>query len=433
MKRKSRGISIIQLFRIICVFIVPFSLYTRQLNAIDLMPERRQTRTDTEFGWLISPTPVNIQGIGSVVPVTAILTNFYESTDLMATKSFGGTDLEITATGLLELPLYTEHLLFYGGSFETKMPFKQYNRGIDSDPDTYVLPYRHSKGYFSQFKLNFLERRTEFFIQYNTSTGRSLKIYDADGNEFENVDTSESSYDRYSAGALLDFTDDRFDPRNGIRFGIERNFPPNQSEDNSDYHVTDIDLSFYFPFFGKDTLVLNIFRSYATVTREGIVDIDELREKKGLGCVPGMPLYEQCYAAETKQIMEIWAANKYGTATSLGGTNRLRAYDAGRFRAGNTAFYALEYRYNFSSEEREVNLFFLGGIKTLFQLAAFAEIGTVNDDPGKLDENLKPSYGAGFRAIISGLVYRFDVSTGNEGLGITLFIDYPFELNPITG
>jgi len=38
----------------------------------------------------------------------------------------------------------------------------------------------------------------------------------------------------------------------------------------------------------------------------------------------------------------------------------------------------------------------------------------------------------GFRAIISGLVYRFDIATGDEGPGVSLFIDYPMQLLPVT-
>jgi len=43
----------------------------------------------------------------------------------------------------------------------------------------------------------------------------------------------------------------------------------------------------------------------------------------------------------------------------------------------------------------------------------------------------KPSYPAGFRAIISGLIYRSDIAIGDEGTNFSLFIDYPMELNPI--
>ena len=416
------------------IFLTLFLLCENSV-AFELVPERRSAVADGKFGWLVAPTPISIQGIGTTVPITAILSNVYQSADIMAVKSIFGEDLDILALSLMEFPAFTEHVLLYGGYFESQMPIKRYNRGIDSDPDEYILPFQKTRGVFSQMKLNFYEKRLETYLQFNKGASQLITVFDADGNEFSNVDTSESQFEQYSIGTIIDLTDSRSDPRKGIRFGIESKFrlPQNQNRDNSDYYITDVDLAYYIPFFQKDTLVFNIYRSFATVTREGLVDETRLRSEKGLGCTLGMPLYDQCYAAETKQILEIQSANKYGTASSIGGSNRLRAYGAGRFRAGNSAFYGLEYRYNFSSEEKEINLFLLGGIKTLFQLAAFAEAGTVNDDAEKLHENLKPSYGIGFRAIISSLVYRFDIATGDEGVGFTIFIEYPFELNPISG
>ena len=75
----------------------------------------------------------------------------------------------------------------------------------------------------------------------------------------------------------------------------------------------------------------------------------------------------------------------------------------------------------------------LGGVQTLFQAAFFYELGTVAEMAGDLNHNLKPSYGAGLRALISGVAYRFDLAFGDEGVGVTIFIDYPMQLNPIGG
>ena len=49
-----------------------------------------------------------------------------------------------------------------------------------------------------------------------------------------------------------------------------------------------------------------------------------------------------------------------------------------------------------------------------------------------MTKNLRSNYGVGGRALISGFVYRLDLAMGDEGLGVTLFIDYPMALNPIT-
>ncbi|MCP4750315.1 MAG: hypothetical protein GY866_05450 [Proteobacteria bacterium] len=109
----------------------------------------------------------------------------------------------------------------------------------------------------------------------------------------------------------------------------------------------------------------------------------------------------------------------------------MRAYDVERFRAGNSLYYGTELRISFSEDPVPVNLFFIGGIKTLLQVAFFAEAGSVNDNEDLLDDNLKTSYGVGFRATISKMVYRLDIAIGDEGTNITIFIDYPLDINPI--
>ena len=52
----------------------------------------------------------------------------------------------------------------------------------------------------------------------------------------------------------------------------------------------------------------------------------------------------------------------------------------------------------------------------------FYEAGGVSDDISKLNQNLRPSYGLGFRAIISSLIYRFDLAVGDDGFAPTIFI-----------
>ena len=396
------------------------------------IPDRRSTTSDEALGWLLAPAPISISGVGSAVLLTGLLSNFYETTDVMAVTTLGQGDFDMTVMTLQEFPIVFENVLLYTGTYRQKIPFTAYERGIESDKDEFILPLSQHNGIFGQIKLNFFERRWEVMYQMGEGTSHYLKVFDKDGNEFADVDHSERKYSSVSYATMVDLTDSRTDPRRGIRLGARAVIPTGNSDsDVSDYYTANYNMTAYLPMFDSDTLVFNAFRSSATVTREGIIDEAEMRQKKGLGCVQGMPLYELCYAAETQKIKDQLAANRFGTAASLGGPNRLRAYDIGRFRAANSAYLGVEYRYNFSAEANPVNLYFLGGIKTLFQFAFFAEQGSVHDDASKLFEVSKPSYGAGFRAIISGLIYRFDIATGDEGTNFSLFIDYPMELNPI--
>ena len=73
----------------------------------------------------------------------------------------------------------------------------------------------------------------------------------------------------------------------------------------------------------------------------------------------------------------------------------------------------------------------LGGIRTVLQTSFFYETGSVSDNISRLHKKMKSSFGVGFRAIISGLIYRFDLAKGDEGVAPTLFINYPLSLGTL--
>ena len=73
----------------------------------------------------------------------------------------------------------------------------------------------------------------------------------------------------------------------------------------------------------------------------------------------------------------------------------------------------------------------MGGMRTVLQAAFFYEVGGVSDELSQLNKNLRTSYGVGFRAIISGLIYRFDLAKGDDGIAPTLFINYPLSLGTL--
>ncbi len=413
-------------------YILFFFIFLTSNQIFGIIPDRRETKGDEEFGWLVAPTPMIISGIGAAVPVLAMISNTYETTDLMVMKTLPGGDFDMQMMFFDQLPVFTEHVLLQAGTMQGLFPVKSYGRGIDSDKDDFTLPLVEQSGTVGNFRLLFYEQRIRFFYNQFSFTSATKKVYDSEGNEFENIDTSDVPFDQQEFGGILDFTDNRTDPRTGVRFGFRRIYPENSEEMLSDYYVTDFNLSFFIPFFESDTLVFNYFRSDATVTRKGLVDLAVLRQIMSLGCQYSSE-YDACVAAETKRINEQWSANTYGTASSLGGSNRLQAYDMGRFTAGHAAYRALEYRLNFSTAETPINWYLLGGLKTIFQLAFFAEQGTVNDDADQLNSNFKSSFGVGLRTIISGIVYRFVLAVGDEGVKPTIFFFYPMDLQPIGG
>jgi len=66
-------------------------------------------------------------------------------------------------------------------------------------------------------------------------------------------------------------------------------------------------------------------------------------------------------------------------------------------------------------------------IRTAFQIALFYELGTVTDRRSELWDITRSSYGAGLRMVTaSGMVYRVDFASGNEGVQTSIFFQYPW-------
>jgi hypothetical protein len=179
-----------------------------------------------------------------------------------------------------------------------------------------------------------------------------------------------------------------------------------------------------------DTLAFNLFYSRAHITREGSTDYALLQQRYGLNCnqYPAGPSRDACQSTEAKLLAGKLADNRYGTASALGGTQRLRSYDNGRFYAGQALFYGVEYRWNLTDERTPFDIYIARGIRTGIQLAAFWERGMVADRSSELFKNGRESYGIGARLVLSGVIIRFDLAHGREGIQSQLFITYPWSM-----
>ncbi|MDH4191176.1 MAG: hypothetical protein OEW21_13350, partial [Betaproteobacteria bacterium] len=200
--------------------------------------------------------------------------------------------------------------------------------------------------------------------------------------------------------------------------------------DSSRYFVNDYNLTAYIPARRWDTLALNVFHSRAHVTHEGLTDYALLQQRYGLDCnqYPAGPDRTACLSAEAAGISGMQGDNRYGTATGLGGTQRLRSYDNWRFYAGQALFYGAEYRWNLTDERTPFNIYVAKGIRTGIQLSAFWERGMVADQFSDLFKDGRTSYGVGLRLVLSGVVVRFDVAHGSEGSKSQIFITYPWSM-----
>lgn len=395
---------------------------------------RRSKTFDYTPNHFIYPIPSKIPGLGSAFGIGATVNNIGGSdVDFTGVNLTG--DFNVSVLSLLNIHLIKETFVLDAGFFNFDVASTTYDRGKDSKPDEFILPYVKGEGYFSQLTLLSFERVFELFVRMKSSRAKIKSILDSDGNEFKNIDSSVQTASSTDIGILIDLTDHRYDPRYGLRLEVLRKSPKNTNSDLSDYYVDDLNLSIYLPMGEQSTWAFNYFKSDAHIKREGITDIDQLRNTIGLSCasIPASSTTEKerCLAIENKRISKRKDFNVYGRSTPLGGSQRLRSFDNGRFTAGHARYIGSEFRWNFSDEQEPFNLFFMKGVRTGLQLAAFGGLGAIADNTSDLSYDLH-SYGVGARVIFKGgTVFRADWANGNEGSRTILFVDYPWGLSPL--
>lgn len=389
--------------------------------------ERRRDQFLTEPAFLIVPFPFNVPGIGRGIAITGLAANVADTTtDLFGIIITG--DVSGTIATLDEFHIVDENLILSLSlrKIDKAVVNSYESRGIDSNPDNFnLLELSRADGQGIALCFCFFQRMVELTFGQEMDSSRIDRLRDSDGNiigEFDRPITGEET--TRSVGLLLDFTDDRKDPRRGVRLGVERRATPPNDADDPDFFVTDLSLSFYLPVGSISTIVFNYFQSDATVKREGETDPVALRADFSLNCASGD---QQCLVAEQRLIDRAIAANRFGTATSLGGAfGRLRAYPVGRFQGAHTVFYGAEFRWNLTDESTPFDYFIWKDVRSNLQVAFFAETGSVAETRDELDK-FKSSYGVGFRLIsASGFVYRADIAAGDEGTEFVLIFGYPF-------
>ncbi|SVA25477.1 uncharacterized protein METZ01_LOCUS78331 [marine metagenome] len=415
---------ITKLWFLLCFFMPSMVL------SYEFPPERTQREADKELGWMFAPLPGCVEGVGCALPIAGLISNFYKSTDLVIIKTLAKGDIEATVVQLQKFPIIDEKLLLKVLYYDWDISFLSYDRGIHSGKNDYYQTFENLNTSTINLQSQFYNQHLEIQIGYSSGGTKISKIFDADGNQFSNIQSPLRTWVDHTIGTQIDLTDNHLEPREGIRFELLHNASNYGLSELSDYDVNSLNLTTYIPFLGSDTLLINAFQSRSYISEHGLTDENALRNKFSLGCDFEMEA-DACRNAETKRINYWRKRNQSGKATALGGLNRMRAYSLGRFYAGNSSNYALEYRLNFSEKQTPMNWIILGGVRTVLQASFFYEIGSVSDHISQLHEKMKSSFGVGFRAIISGLIYRIDIAKGEDGIAPTIFINYPLSLGTL--
>ena len=111
----------------------------------------------------------------------------------------------------------------------------------------------------------------------------------------------------------------------------------------------------------------------------------------------------------------------------LGGFSRMRAYDTDRFSDKAAIYATAEYRTILDWNPFRKNDYIPIAVDW-FQLAAFVEVGRVNDAYDfDLLTDLKYDVGVSLRAMIAQTPVRFDIAYGEEGTNFWLMVYQPFD------
>lgn len=396
-------------------------------NLFAMAPERRSEQFPTDNAYLLVPLPYSMPGIGEGYFLMGYFSNMFGTTaDGFITRVEG--DAEGWVAQFDEVPLYKQTLFFNVMDQRiSKAAVNNYkSRGMNTGKDDYnIVEVNQADERHLGLTLSLFERRLELTSSRNSANFALTYIRDKDGNVISAFDPpyrQESS--SWQHGLSLDLTDDHQDPRKGLRLSLRYADVPAQIPNEPDFFTLDSSLSLYLPLFDNDTLALNYYQSDANVTRKGQTDPTAIRTELGFNC---NPLDPACLQAEQEIVDSFILQRTNGTATSLGGNDRLRSYPRGRFYGGHMAFVGAEYRMNFARDAKPFNYFIWKDVTTSLQLAFFAEVGTVAESQGALWQEQRTSYGIGGRILsASGSVYRADYAVGDEGSEVTLFFYYPW-------
>jgi hypothetical protein len=390
---------------------------------------RRKDQFGKDFGYYLYPIVGEVPGLGRAWGGGASVLNI-AGNDADFTGYYLTGDFTARGAALLDVHLIRHRLILDGGYNDYEVAPKVYERGIESDPDNAIYPEAEGRYFLGQLTLTFDDRRYEFYVRPLTGRERFTRIFDSDGKPFENIDTSWQRRTSYAIGGTIDLTDDRLDPRRGGRFEYLVRLPAHNPSDESEFFVMDYNFTGYVPVRKWDTLVFNVYHSRAIVTREGETDFATLQQTKGLDCgqYPPGEDRDNCLQTEERLINNFIANNRHGTASPLGGTQRLRSYDNYRYYSAQALSYGVEYRWNLTDEYTPFNYYFARGIRTGLQIAAFWERGMVAENTPGLFKDGRQSYGVGFRLLLSGVVIRLDFAAGSEGGQTQIFITYPWSM-----
>lgn len=404
------------------------ALFSTTVFGDPLMEERRKNQFPSDYGYLLAPLPYSMPGIGEGFFILGNFSNVFETTADANLLVVTG-DAKGLAGFFDEVPLIKKYLFLRAEALNigTAVVNNYDSRGMETDRNDFTL--LEVSSYQERtlgLDLTFFDRQLTFSATRRRAKGNLDTIRDHNGDIINDL-TDPFRFKEKSVQweAQLDMTDDYLDARKGLRVKFRYRDQPGISRNDPDFFVTELNTSLFLPTFEHDTVVLNYFQSDANVRKRGNTDRSAIAAELGFECEQSD---SECLQAESDIIDIFVNQRRHGTASSLGGDNRFRAYPQGRFNGAHVAFFGAEYRWNFVREATPFNFYIWKDTHTGFQLAFFTEYATVAETWGDLWDESRLVYGAGLRLVTaSGSVYRADLGLGDEGGELSVFFFYPWD------
>lgn len=394
----------------------------------DLIPERRDTPTKLDAGYLAFPVFSHIPGIGSTYGAGLLASNIARSRVNVYSVALIG-DTKAAVFGVNEIHLIENTLIFGFTGYASQIPNEIHERGSGSPKENFFYLTKHEYGGSMTADLQFWRRRIQINSKLGASRAMPEGVSTSSGVGVNNADSRESDAVISSLGLTFDFTDDERDPRRGFNLQISRNESVVFDGLRSRFHTFDASATAYIPLPFHSVWAFNVFRSNSYVTNRNGLSAADLREKMSLHCdtLSDSAAKRRCEQSEDFRVSERAAENEHGTSALLGGPTQLRGFPLGRFRGSQSLFYATELRLNLSDENTKFDLGFIKGTRSFVQIAPFYELGAACDFPETIESApMQSAYGVGFRFGFSGAIIRADAGFSREGSQFTFFVGYPW-------
>jgi hypothetical protein len=185
------------------------------------VPDRRETPSKGESGFLTFPVFSHIPGIGSTYGAGFLGSNIGKSRVNVFSAALTG-DTKALILGINEVHLIPNTLIFHFVGYNTRIPWEIHERGGESVKNNYFYLINGEYGGSLITDVELWKRRIQLTAKLGGSRTTPIGVTTKGGVGVNNLDSRESDAVTSNYSLMLDFTDDERDPRRGLNLQVTR-------------------------------------------------------------------------------------------------------------------------------------------------------------------------------------------------------------------